>query len=60
PPNNGIGYPPTEVGGLRRRVSVRGLTREYAFAEERRSALTDFLNHYNHERPHASLGHLVE
>lgn len=31
--------------------------REYASEEQRRHALTDFLNHYNHDRPHASLGH---
>ena len=31
--------------------------REYSSEEQRRQALTDFLNHYNHDRPHASLGH---
>ncbi len=31
--------------------------REYQSEEERRLALIDFLNFYNHERPHAALGH---
>lgn len=31
--------------------------REYGSEEERRAALVDFLNHYNHERPHSALGH---
>lgn len=31
--------------------------REYASEQERRAALTGFLNHYNHERPHSALGH---
>lgn len=30
---------------------------EYSSEEERRVALTDSLNHYNYERPHAALGH---
>ena len=30
--------------------------RDYASEHERRAALTDFLNEYNHERPHAALG----
>ncbi|SEB31037.1 Integrase core domain-containing protein [Streptomyces melanosporofaciens] len=30
--------------------------RGYASEHERRAALADFLNYYNHERPHASLG----
>ena len=29
--------------------------REYTSEAERLAALTDFLNHYNHERPHAAL-----
>ncbi|MDA2949210.1 MAG: hypothetical protein O2892_09230, partial [Actinomycetota bacterium] len=32
PPNNGIGYPPTEVGGLRRRVSVTAVMGALAVA----------------------------
>lgn len=31
--------------------------REYGSEEERRAALVDFLNHYNHERSHSALGH---
>lgn len=31
--------------------------REYGSEAERRAALVDFLNHYNHERPHSALGH---
>lgn len=30
--------------------------REYASEQERRAALTGWLNHYNHERPHSALG----
>lgn len=31
--------------------------REYGSEAARRAALVDFLNHYNHQRPHAALGH---
>jgi integrase-like protein len=31
--------------------------REYRSEEEGRGALVEFLNFYNHERPHAALGH---
>ena len=31
--------------------------REYTSEAERRAALVDFLNHYNHERPHSALDH---
>lgn len=30
--------------------------RDYTSEQERRAALADFLNYYNHERPHAALG----
>lgn len=30
--------------------------RDYTSEHERRAALADFLNYYNHERPHAALG----
>nr|WP_308218384.1 integrase core domain-containing protein [Streptomyces hygroscopicus] len=29
---------------------------DYASEYERRTVLADFLNYYNHERPHAALG----
>lgn len=31
--------------------------RDYDSAQARRTALVDFLNHYNHDRPHAGIGH---
>lgn len=31
--------------------------REYDSEQPRRAALVDFLNHYNHDRPHAGIGH---
>ena len=31
--------------------------REYNSEQERRVALVVFLNHYNHDRPHAGIGH---
>ncbi|MGW4125118.1 integrase core domain-containing protein [Nocardia sp. NPDC004711] len=30
---------------------------EYDSEQDRRAALVDFLNHYNHDRPHAGIGH---
>jgi hypothetical protein len=30
--------------------------RDYTSEHERRVALADFLNYYNHERPHSALG----
>lgn len=30
--------------------------RDYTSEQERRAALADFLNYYNHDRPHAALG----
>ncbi len=35
-----------------------GYVCEYASEQERRAALIDFLNFYNHERPHSALGQL--
>lgn len=31
--------------------------RDYDSEQARRAALVDFLNHYNHDRPHAGIGH---
>ncbi|MFE4875158.1 integrase core domain-containing protein [Streptomyces sp. NPDC056682] len=51
---------PTLVLGLLEAVDLhqtRGdSVRDYTSEQERRAALADCLNHYNHERPHSALG----